>query len=91
MDFDGKCHAGVGLLLIEKGGGLYIAAPPLAGSTSAEAGLKKGDRLLQIGAQAPAFFLHAFACEREYLLYERMNVSAAFDVCLSDPPSRFFS
>ena len=39
---------GVGILLLERDGNLYLAAPPLAGSTGAEAGLRKGDRVLAI-------------------------------------------
>jgi hypothetical protein len=39
---------GVGVLLMEREGKIYLAAPPLSGSTGAEAGLRKGDQVLSI-------------------------------------------
>jgi len=39
---------GVGVLIVEKEGQLYVGAPPLAGSTASEADVKKGDRIVSI-------------------------------------------
>lgn len=39
---------GVGVLIVEKEGQLFVGAPPLAGSTAAEADIQKGDRILAI-------------------------------------------
>jgi len=39
---------GVGVLLVDKGGSLYVGAPPLAGSAGEAAGIKKGDRVVEI-------------------------------------------
>jgi len=39
---------GVGVLIVEKNGQLFVGAPPLAGSTASEADVKKGDRILAI-------------------------------------------
>ena len=33
---------------MQRGGGLYVSSPPLVGSTSAGAGVKKGDRIVSI-------------------------------------------
>ena len=41
-------QTGVGLLLVQRGGSLFVSAPPLVGSTAAEAKVLKGDRILSI-------------------------------------------
>lgn len=43
---------GVGVLLVEKNSNLYVGAPPLAGSAAEAAGIKKGDRVVEIDGVA---------------------------------------
>ena len=42
---------GLGILMIEREGSVYVASPPLEGSAGAKAGLKAGDQVLRVGSK----------------------------------------